>query len=351
MTIFKKMQNSKKYKFILFISGVLIVILLNLKSLWYIFDLVSPYTELNLKEVEFKLYYIIQQFIIHLIAFQIIAFYNYSWKNKFSEIFCFSKNTNIIFIIAANLFLFFLFAFIPSILTKGFSNFVAITYFLLGNFFVYVLAVSVAYLFVFLRQVYVLRTENQLLKTERANAELTSLKEQISPHFFFNTLNSLSSLIRTRDREDSLEFIEKMSEVYRYILDSTNVDLVMISKEIEFVNSYFYLLKKRFGEKITLQNEICSELYKSNVPPLGIQLLIENAIQHNIISSSSPLIIKLYNDDNMIVAENKINKKDANENFGLGLSNLNKRYQLIANKEIEIIESNEKFIVKLPVLS
>jgi two-component system LytT family sensor kinase len=350
MTIFKKMQNSRKYKIILFISGVLIVILLNLKSLWYIFDLLSPYTEQILEEVELKLYYIIQQFIIHLFAFQIIAFYNYSWKNKVSEIFSFSKSTNIIFIIAANLFLFFLFAFIPSIFTKGFSNFGAITYFLLGNFFVYVLAVSVAYFFVFLRQVYVLRTENQQLKTENANAELASLKEQISPHFFFNTLNTLSSLIRTQKREDSLEFIEKMSEVYRYILDSTNVDLVMISKEIEFVNNYFYLLKKRFGEKITLQNDICYEIYSNNVPPLGIQLLIENAIQHNIISSSSPLIIKLYNDDNMIVAENKIKKKDATQSLGLGLSNLNKRYQLIANKEIEIIEKNETFIVKLPVI-
>ena len=189
------MRNSKKYNKILFISGILIVILLNLKSLWYITGLFSPYSEQISKEAELKLYYFIQQYIIHLIAFQVIAFYNFSWKNSIAKFFRFSKNTNIIFTIAANLFLFFLFALFLAILSAGFSGFGKMIYYLLGNLFVYILAISVAYLFVFLKQMYVLRTENHQLKTEKANAELISLKEQLSPHFFFNTLNSLSAVI------------------------------------------------------------------------------------------------------------------------------------------------------------
>ncbi len=168
------MRTSRKYNRILFISAILIVIFLNLKSLWYITDLFSPYTEQISKEAELKLYYIIQQFIIHLIAFQVIAFYNFVWKDRIANSFRFSKEANIALIIAVNLFLFFLFAFFPSVIAKGFSNFGAITNFFFGNFFAYVLAVSVAYLFVFLKQMYVLRTENQQLKTEKANAELNA---------------------------------------------------------------------------------------------------------------------------------------------------------------------------------
>lgn len=344
------MRTSRKYNRILFISGLLIVIFLNLKSVWYISDLFSQNTEQLSKEAELKLYYIIQQFIIHLIAFQAIAFYNFAWKDIIANSFRFSKEANIALIIAANLFLFFLFAFIPSVIAKGFSNFGAITHFLFGNFFAYVLAVSVAYLFVFLKQMYFLRTENQLLKTEKANAELNALKEQISPHFFFNTLNSLSAVIRTAEKSDSLEFVEKLSQVYRYILDSGNNNLVSIKEEIEFLNDYTYLLHKRFGNNFSIENRINSNVLEYKIPPLALQVLLENVTKHNKLLSSSPVKISIENTEDCVYFKNELRRKEHVASHGSGLSNLNKRYQLICGKGIEISEKNNEFCVKMPII-
>ena len=344
------MSESRKYNIILFINGILIVIFLNLKSLWYISDLLSPYGEQLSKEVVTKLYYIIQQFFVHLIAFLVIAFYNFSWKNKIAENYRFSKNTNKIFIIVANLFLFFLFAFIPSILTSDFSKFVTITYFFFGNFFVYFLAVSVSYLFVFLKQMDVLRTENQQLKTEKAKAELYALKEQISPHFFFNTLNSLSAVIRTAEKSDSLEFVEKLSQVYRYILDSGNNDLVSIKEEIGFLNDYSYLLHKRFGDNFSIENRMDSNILDYKIPPLALQVLLENVTKHNKLLSSNPIKISIGNTEDSIYFKNELRRKENVASHGSGLSNLNKRYHVICGKEIEIIKKNEEFCVTIPII-
>ncbi len=344
------MRNSRKYNRILFISGIIIVIFLNIKSVWYISDLLYPQTEQISKEAEIKLYYIIQQFIIHLTAFQVIAFYNFAWKDRIANSFRISKEANIALIIAANLFLFFLFAFIPSVLTKGFSNFGAITYFFFLNFFAYVLAVSVAYLFVFLKQMFFLKTENQQLKTEKAKAELYALKEQISPHFFFNTLNSLSAVIRTAKKSDSLEFVEKLSQVYRYILDSGDNNIVSIKEEIGFLNDYSYLLHKRFGNNFSIDNRISSNVLDYKIPPLALQVLLENVTKHNKLLSSSPVKISILNTEDYIYFKNELRKKENVASHGSGLSNLNKRYQMICGKEIEISEKNNEFCVKIPII-
>ena len=344
------MRQSRKYNIILFISGILIVIFLNIKSLWYISDLFSQNNEQVSKEAELKLYYIIQQLIVHLLAFQVIAFNNFAWKDRIANFFRVSKLANITLIIAGNLLLFFLFAFIPSVLTKGFSNFGAITYFLFVNFFAYVIAVSVAYLFVFLKQMFFLKTENQQLKTEKAKAELYALKEQISPHFFFNTLNSLSAVIRTAEKSDSLEFVEKLSQVYRYILDSGNNNVVSIKEEIEFLNDYSYLLDKRFGNNFSIDNRINSNVLEYKIPPLALQALLENVSKHNKLLSSSPVKISIENTQEYIYFKNELRRKVNVVSHGSGLSNLNKRYQMICGKGIKISEENNEFCVKIPII-
>jgi LytS/YehU family sensor histidine kinase len=192
--------------------------------------------------------------------------------------------------------------------------------------------------------------ENIKLKEEKIKAELSSLKEQISSHFFFNTLSSLSHIIRSNEKNQSLEFVEKLSEVYRYILESNQKDLVNLKDELEFLNAYFFLLDKRFGKKLIVQIDITSDLYLTSIPPMALQLLAENAIQHNSITSSAPLKIKIFNDDNMICVENNLQKKETGNSTGIGLNNLLKRYQLIANKVITIKENKDRFIVKLPVI-
>lgn len=344
------MSESRKYNIILFISGILIVIFLNTKSLWYISDLLSQNNGQLLKEAEFKLYYIIQQFIIHLFAFQVIAFYNFTWISRFANLLRVSKLAKITLIIAGNLLLFFLFALIPSVIAKGFSDFGTITYFLFVNFIVYVLAISIAYLFIFLQQIYGLRSENQQLKTDKAKAELYALKEQISPHFFFNTLNSLSAVIRTAEKSDSLEFVEKLSQVYRYILDSGNNNLLSIKEEIEFLNDYSYLLHKRFGNNFSIENRMDSNILDYKIPPLALQVLLENVTKHNKLLSSHPVKISIENMQDHIHFKNELRKKENVVSHDSGLSNLNKRYQMICGKEIEISEKNNEFCVKIPII-
>jgi sensor histidine kinase YesM len=344
------MSESRKYNIILFISGILIVIFLNTKWLWYISDLLSQNNGQLLKEAELKLYYIFQQFIIHFFAFQVIAFYNFTWKSRVTNLLRVSKLASITLVIAGNLFLFFFFALIPSVITKGFSNVGTITYFFFVNFFVYVLAVSVAYLFVFLKQMYGLKTENQQLKTEKAKAELITLKEQLSPHFFFNTLNSLSAVIRTAEKSDSLEFVERLSQVYRYILDSGNKDLVSLKEEIGFLNDYSYLLHKRFGDNFSIENRMDSNILDYKIPPLALQVLLENVTKHNKLLSSCPVKISIENTQDYIHFKNELRKKENVVSHGSGLYNLNKRYQMICGQEIEISDKNNEFCVKIPII-
>lgn len=344
------MRTNRKYNIILFISGILIVIFLNIKSLWYVSDLFSQNSEQLSKEAELKLYYIIHQLIVHLLAFQVIAFYNFAWKDRITNSLRIPKISSIVLVIATNLLLFLLFALIPSVLTKSFKNFDTITYFFFVNFFIYVLAVTMAYLFVFLKQINFLKTENQVIKTEKAKAELYALKEQISPHFFFNTLNSLSAVIRTAKKSDSLEFVEKLSQVYRYILDSGNNDLVSIKEEIEFLNDYSYLLHKRFGYNFSIEYRINNNILDYKIPPLAMQVLLENVTKHNKLLSSSPVKISIENTQEYIFFKNELRKKVNVVSHGSGLSNLNKRYQMICGKEIKIIEENNEFSVKIPII-
>lgn len=192
--------------------------------------------------------------------------------------------------------------------------------------------------------------EKAELKEENAKAVLTILKEQISPHFFFNTLNSLNSIIRNNSKKESLDFVENLSEVYRYFLDKSNHDLVTISTELEFITAYLFLLKKRFGENLQYQIQIDDSKKSFYIPPMALQMLVENAIKHNKLSVKNPLSIVIFQEGNYLVVQNNLNNKTVNGSHGIGLVNLNNRYQLLVNKEIEIFKSKEAFEVKIPII-
>jgi LytS/YehU family sensor histidine kinase len=194
------------------------------------------------------------------------------------------------------------------------------------------------------------KRDNLKLKTEKAKAELISLREQLSPHFFFNTLNSLSAVIRTAEKSDSLEFVEKLSQVYRYILDSGNNNLVSINEEIGFLNDYSYLLHKRFGNNFIIDNRINSNVFDYKIPSLALQVLLENVTKHNKLLSSNPIKITIENTDDVIFFRNIMIRKANVESHGSGLKNLNKRYQMICGRAIEIIEKNDEFCVKIPII-
>jgi len=298
------------------------------------------------------------------IVFYIVAMFNYSWKNRLlkktsSGLFRISQlvlsNCLLIIVIAglSSLLADFLFGWFdkyPSNYPIYLNLFERVyKFFYINNFPVFI-ALGFAYVLSLYQKSKKTEIENVQLKEEKMRAELSSLKEQISPHFFFNTLNSLGAVIRTETKSESLDFVENMSRVYRYILESNQHDLVKLKDEIEFLNAYYFLLKKRFEKKLILEIDISPDLYETSIPPMALQLLVENAIQHNMITNSSPLKINIYDENGMICVQNNLQKKVGNESMGIGLPNLLKRYQLIADRDILINEIEDSFIVELPII-
>ena len=187
------------------------------------------------------------------------------------------------------------------------------------------------------------------LKKESVAAQYESLKSQVNPHFLFNSLNALTNLVY-EDQDKAVKFIKQLSEVYRYVLDTREKEVVPIKEELLFLESYFFLQKIRFGENLRIENKLNG--VSSMIAPLALQLLVENAIKHNVASVDDPLTVKLYQDHNSIVVENGLNRRItiSERSNGMGIDNIKKRYQYLANKEVIVLETTEKFIVKLPVI-
>jgi sensor histidine kinase YesM len=189
------------------------------------------------------------------------------------------------------------------------------------------------------------------LNIAKAQAELEALKNQIDPHFIFNSLNTLSFLI-TRDPQSARLYNDTLAKVYRYILSNKEKDLVLLKEEIEFISNYFYLLKIRFADAISMVIEITdlsSEDYL--IPPISMQALVENAIKHNEFNDRSPLTINISISSTYAIVRNIVHPKNyAAPTSGIGLNNLDNRYKLITKRNI-IIENNFKtFTVKLPII-
>lgn len=186
------------------------------------------------------------------------------------------------------------------------------------------------------------------LQKEGMAAKYESLKNQLDPHFLFNSLNALTNLVYD-DQDKAAKFIKQLSEVYRYVLDTREKEVVPISAEVSFLKAYLFLQQIRFGAK--LRADVSLNGMKGSVPPLVLQMLIENAIKHNIISEEMPLTIRVFQEGNSVVVENVLQEKSVptNDSQGIGLDNIRRRYKFLTNDAVEIIR-NDKFIVKLPLL-
>lgn len=192
----------------------------------------------------------------------------------------------------------------------------------------------------------------ETVRQERKQIELqlNALKSQLSPHFLFNSLNTVSSLVY-KDKQKAEGFIRKLAKMYQYTLDSYQKKLISLEEELEFVESYQYLIKTRFGDKFECEIEVSDEYYKSNIPPLTLQMLIENAVKHNVLSDSNPLKVKVESRGNYLVVTNNVTEKPKKvTSFKIGLKNINARY-LLLHKEGIIISNGESFQVKIPVIS
>ncbi len=186
------------------------------------------------------------------------------------------------------------------------------------------------------------------MKTEQVASQYESLKNQVNPHFLFNSLNALSSLVYD-DQKAAVQFIRKLSEVYRYVLDKKDQEVVPIKDEMAFVQSYVFLQKIRFGDNLTLT--IDGEESAGFIPPLAIQVLVENAIKHNVVSMAKPLEIKITYKRADIEVSNIINLKKTKDSTGTGLENLKARYAYLSNIPVDISDKEGVFKVLLPVLN
>ncbi len=189
---------------------------------------------------------------------------------------------------------------------------------------------------------------NELQKAKN-EFELKALKSQLNPHFLFNNLHTLSSLVH-EDVHLADKFIEQLSKVYRYLLDQEE-DVLPIEKELEFLESYLFLLKIRFGEnlKIDLNKK---DFEHSFIPPLTLQLLIENAIKHNVVSKEYPLHIVIEKIEKFLVVQNNIQPKNGVAySSGIGLKNIRNRYELLGEQSIVVEENAKTFTVKLPIIN
>ncbi len=187
-------------------------------------------------------------------------------------------------------------------------------------------------------------------KSESAQANLENLKNQVNPHFLFNNLSVLSSLVY-KDQDKAVDFINQLSKVYRYLLDNKNNELITLEEELKFISSYAYLLNIRYSPNLKIELLISDECKSLLLPPLTIQLLIENAIKHNEISSDSPLLIELKSSEKSLVISNKINRRiSAEPSSKTGLKNIQKRYSYFTDLPILVNETESIFKVEIPLL-
>jgi sensor histidine kinase YesM len=199
-------------------------------------------------------------------------------------------------------------------------------------------------------------TESEMIRSEqleraRVEAELEALKNQIDPHFIFNSLNTLSHLIENKPEKAKL-FNDNLADVYRYILQNKARDLVLLREEMDFLQSYFLLLQIRFEKAVQLNIHIKDELIDQYlIPPISLQILAENAIKHNEFSEGSPLLIEISMVNDELLVHNPVHKKTLRKaSSRIGLQNLGERYKLTTDKEIVVREEEKDFTVSLPIL-
>jgi len=227
-----------------------------------------------------------------------------------------------------------------------FGNYSAIVVYSLGiTFFISLILHSRAFLISWKQSA----INAEKFQKESIKAQYDSLKNQVNPHFLFNSLNALTNLVY-EDQDKAAKFIKRLSEVYRYVLETQDKEVIPLDEELKFLRSYIFLQEIRFDNNLKIEIELANNPGK--VAPLALQLLVENAIKHNIVSVEDRLMIRIYEANGYIVVENNLQKKSSlDENLsGLGLENIRKRYGFLTDKKVIVEEGNGKFIVKLPVL-
>ncbi len=226
--------------------------------------------------------------------------------------------------------------------TKGF-----ILIFTFGALFVLIYN-SILFIQSFIANWKVSMLENEKLKHEKLISDYTALQNQLNPHFLFNNLSVLISEIRY-DQDRAEEFARKMADIYRYVLQCKDKTLVKIAEELEFIDSYVFLHNIRLGNAVKLDVQLDGGQQDETLPPLTLQLLVENSLKHNKASEKELLHIRIFMEAGRLVVSNNLQKKKTTYGTGTGLTNLNERYKLLYGKEIMIDKTEKEFRVVLPM--
>ncbi len=199
------------------------------------------------------------------------------------------------------------------------------------------------------------RSQQSLVKAERLEREnsqirFETLKSQLNPHFLFNSLNVLSSLIK-KDSDKAQNFVDEFSSVYRYTLDVIEKPVVELREEIDFAKSYLFLQKIRFDNAVDMEINVDASILNFLVPPLAVQTLLENAFKHNKATTESHLKIKIFNDNDSLVVVNNLQPKiKGSDSKGVGLNNLNKRYELLGDELPQFSVTEKEYVAKIPLI-
>ncbi|MFL1895246.1 sensor histidine kinase [Aquimarina sp. 2-A2] len=203
---------------------------------------------------------------------------------------------------------------------------------------------------------YYVRLKKSIRDEERTKqlmiqAQLDTLRNQVQPHFLFNSLNTLRDIIEQDTKADAKDFVDNLSGVYRFIIESGDSHLITLDKELQFAKAYINIQSERFGNNLQLDWTISEDKHSLLIVPMSLQLLLENAIKHNIVSASKPLFIKITVTSDTLVVSNRIKVKSTQTpSTKTGLKNIKKRYQLISNKTPVINNNGAYFTVALPLL-
>lgn len=192
--------------------------------------------------------------------------------------------------------------------------------------------------------------ENEKLRQEKLRLDYFALQDQLNPHFLFNNLSTLMAII-PENPDKALTFTEKFTDVYRYVLKSTNSRLTPLEEELEFIRAYITLHKERLAEGFICNIDIEKDALNKLLPPLSLQYLVENAIKHNLVTETKPLKLEIYTRNNRLKVSNNYQPRNSTYSTNTGLSNLKKRYQYLGLKDsVEVLKTNETFCVSIPLI-
>jgi LytS/YehU family sensor histidine kinase len=192
--------------------------------------------------------------------------------------------------------------------------------------------------------------EVEKYKTESTNAQLQNLKNQLNPHFLFNNLSVLTSLVY-KNQDKATDFINELAKVYRYVLDTKNSELVPLQEELDFINHYIYLQKIRFEDSVLFEIKIEESKKSAYLLPMCLQMLVENTIQHNETSQANPLKILIYTENNTLVIENPIKpRSNVADSTKMGLKNIEQRYSFFTDEKVIVSNNGGIFKVILPLI-